>query len=414
MSSGQVGALVIRHDAVRRWLLAALVRALGRRLPLAGDPAPLEPARLALIVDQVLDRLASRGADELSTAQLRRERLGEYLLSLSSQPELRAVQNELRGVIEDLALPTLWPLLEPALPRSGDANISADALPLPLLGEIARHFPAAQAGDHDAANRVRELLDEIDANLPAPGQAQEPGPRADVSTGALRERLADQPSTRREIVERAKQLVGEQLQLRTVGRELPEAVLLLLEVGWGPVLAMRLVRHGTQSAAWQEGLRLTDEVVNLFGRGSRAHSDNRERAALLTRVEAELKRSGMHDDRRRSLLEPLRSSLQQDDSSHALAEPTPQQRQLLRQIAGPGSWFRLNRRKGGGASGWLQVLSHDVPAGLVEFTSFDGKSTVTLEVRQLLDDLVRNRTEALEPSTPAATALQQLRDGRLR
>jgi len=402
------------HDSMldlRRWLIAALIRSLARRLASQEQPAPLAPSAISVLVDEWIAVLNA------TTGQRRREAMQAQLAGLSFRSEFSEWAGALREIAEDLALPTLWQMLalSPGSPGSTPTPAPHE-LPIkdPMLSGLAAHIEAARAGDAQAVSVVRDLLDEIDAQLPGVDASEfPPSPPQITRPVVTAAHLETAGSRRAEIVERAKRIVGEELQLRLVGRRVPEVLRTALEVGWGPMMAMRLIRHGREGDGWKSGLLLADELLSYFDAPTTASGDP---STLLRYLDSELRKSGLAETRRQSLLAPVwalvepQSDRDADPLVQGRQQPNPQQRQLLRQIAAPGAWFRLSSHRGIEGVNWVQVSAHDVSAGTVEFSRFDGSQSTTIESRQLIQDLLWGRAEPLEPTPAATAALERLRD----
>lgn len=77
-----------------------------------------------------------------------------------------------------------------------------------------------------------------------------------------RTRDAEEGRARTEI---ARQRVAEALNLRLLGKVLPEVVVQFLQQAWSQVLLLACLKHGEHSAQWASGLRTMDELIWSVG-----------------------------------------------------------------------------------------------------------------------------------------------------
>ena len=80
--------------------------------------------------------------------------------------------------------------------------------------------------------------------------------------------------------------------------------------------------------------------------------------------------------------------------------------QLLSLLLASGAWFRIFDRRSA-ETRWLKLTSYSADAGRVAFAEFDGNNVLVLNTRQLMDDLLARRSEPIDPTPAAKSALEQ-------
>jgi len=109
---------------------------------------------------------------------------------------------------------------------------------------------------------------------------------------------------------KARQAVDQELELNTVGHDVPESVQPLLRSGWGPMMASHLLRHGPESQLWRSGMELLHRVLYALSPDSPNARTPAERAALRRDLLQALGGVGMTPDRAQSLVKGLDRALE--------------------------------------------------------------------------------------------------------
>lgn len=217
-------------------------------------------AELLALADQPVPEGSSR---EQMQAPLQRMALaGQFLNQTVSDP---LVPKELRPSHE----PMRFPLVKSAL---ADATLFTSALhPLAgLVNEMALKAATSRVtGDVEMrmnAERLEQLLVQFDLSpefvRTAMANAQ---PLAQTQIEWFFELQQKQAELRRQtVIDEAKRRVVREIERSTFGRDIPATALGFLRSAWGPLLAARLVEHGADHFAWNAGLALMDQLLDLL------------------------------------------------------------------------------------------------------------------------------------------------------
>lgn len=293
--------------------------------------------------------------------------------------------------------------------------------------------------DRQAAARFDALLESALAMTLHGGQTPRQDDGLQRVVDYLREQLREQ---RQVLLRQIRGEVGRELDLRIVARELPPTLLTLLRSGIGPLMAMRLLNGGRDSAGFREADTLLDRVLDSLDipRPPR-EQDQQARTALLADLRRALISVGMSEARAGLLIDGLIASWAQYDAlppttpspapmpaAAAVASPVPApvpatppapaaeaalhptSPALLARVLLPDTWFRVfdaarNQTR------WLKVASYYAAEDLVRFTGIDDSTQLSLRASRLGSDLVEGRSEPINPSPDTRAALDALRGG---
>lgn len=368
------------------------------------------------------------------------------------------------GAMEDLR----FPVIKTAL--SDVSFFSNPQHPVrSLINDLASMAASTRAGGSPAVQRFEELARKVkqqfdlDADVVRP-KVREATPleEGDIER-FLDQQIAQGRERRQAIVEKVRKVVAQELELNTMTQPVPETLEPLLRSGWGPMMAMRLLRHGHDSEVWRAGMELLHRVLFALNPKSPNARTAAEREALRRDIGVALAEVGMPVDR----IDPLLTGLEQalDDVQHdaevaaqtaqkrtSLAEteaaeaavkkakakakgktlrepvvaaespppapePTPappaamtsSPEQLLEQLLQVGSWFRVYDRANLDTR-WLKVTSWYPQTQRVSFAEFDGKNVLTLHTKDLYEDLISGRSEPIDSAPTTLSLLQTLRE----
>lgn len=326
-----------------------------------------------------------------------------------------------------------------------------------LVNDLGSMAAATRAGGAEAMGRFEELARKVKQQFDINAEAVRPKARAaaPLEEGAIEsfldQQLAQGRERRKVIVEKVRKVVAQELELNTLAQPIPEAVDPLLRSGWGPMMAMRLLRHGHDSEIWRSGMELLHRVLFALNPKSPNARTQAEREALRRDLAVALAEVGMPESRIDSLLHGLDSALddveveaeatrrpapseappastdateiapsaaadpvppqQQEPAVEIAAAPTPvaNPEQLLEQLLVIGSWFRVYDRAHLDTR-WLKVMSWYSQTQRVSFAEFDGKNVLTQHTRDLIEDLILGRSEPIDPVPSALHLLKALRE----
>ncbi|HSW14621.1 MAG TPA: DUF1631 family protein [Solimonas sp.] len=372
--------------------------------------------------------------------------------------EIVTDQNLPRGVtgaLEDLRFPVIKTALS-------DGSFFSDAQhPVrSLINDLASMAASTRAGGPAAVARFEELVGRVKQQFDLNAESVRPKARAaaPLEEGDI-ERFLDQQiaqgrERRQTIVEKVKKVVAQELELSTLTHQpLPETAEPLLRSGWGPMMAMRLLRNGHDSEVWRAGMELLHRVLFALNPKSPNARSPAEREALRRDLAVALAEVGMPADRIDGLLDGLGHAL---DDVHqevkaakeakaaevaAMAQPsaavaellaklpsvpvedeTPEPREpepvetpaasrerLFDKLLHVGSWFRVYDRSNQDTR-WLKITSWHPQAQRVSFAEFDGKNALTLHTNDLFEDLMQGRSEPIDSEPATLQLLKILRD----
>lgn len=324
-----------------------------------------------------------------------------------------------------------------------------------LVNDLGSMAAATRAGGAEAMGRFEELARKVKQQFDINAETVRPKAReaAPLEEGAIEsfldQQLAQGRERRKVIVEKVRKVVAQELELNTLAQPIPEAVDPLLRSGWGPMMAMRLLRHGHDSEIWRSGMELLHRVLFALNPKSPNARTQAEREALRRDLAVALAEVGMPESRIDSLLQGLDSALDDveveatrrpaaaeappmpagsaDPAPSAATDADPEQEQapapevavvpkpaadpeqLLEQLLVIGSWFRVYDRAHLDTR-WLKVMSWYPQTQRVSFAEFDGKNVLTQHTRDLIEDLILGRSEPIDPVPSALHLLKALRE----
>lgn len=137
-----------------------------------------------------------------------------------------------------------------------------------LMNELTTLAAGARASGMEALRRIEELVGQIQGQFDVAAdevrtQSALPGP---VDEKTLNQFFAQQKEDARQrrqaIIERTRRVVAEELQLHTLSRKVPEPVWPLLNSGWAPLAALRLLKQGAGSEAWRDAMDILSRVLD--------------------------------------------------------------------------------------------------------------------------------------------------------
>jgi hypothetical protein len=398
----------------------------------------------------------------------------QSLVSASSTPAMQASSQRLslagRMFDDILAEPMLPEPLRPAIEKLRypvyrtaltDPNFFANqAHPLRrLLADLLEQAVSAQSSE-TAQSQLRETL-RAAAALQSEGAG---GLRAEALAGAkpvsenevegFLHQMREQTRARREaLLMRVRRQVSQELEVQTLGRAVPPAVMNLLRGGVGPLMAVRLLKHGRGSSTYREAQVLPERILHsLEYIPPPSLEELQSREQLLSSIVGALADIGMGGDKIETLLNGLQEVYALLDSAEttpkpedgaekltpreehllmadfdgppaatAPAEPPPPPKpapaddapratlmDLLRRVLTPESWYRVydpdhNQTR------WLKLSSFHEDRDSVTFTGFDEAHKLNLRAHRFAEDLARGSSEPINADDAARTALDQLK-----
>ncbi|MGQ0618425.1 MAG: DUF1631 family protein [Panacagrimonas sp.] len=342
-----------------------------------------------------------------------------------------------------------------------------------LMNELATMAAQARASGVDALKRIEELVGQIQSQFDIAAESIHeqqnalPGPVDEKTLEDFFFQQKDEARGRRQaIIDKTRRIVAEELQLQTLSRRIPDDVWPLLNSGWAPLMALRLLKQGPDSPAWKDGL---DLLRRLLDSTDPRRPDARGLSvceALANDLDKQLRDIGMLPERVAALIRCwqdalvemeqatlLRASTDSAPSASVLstdeipilgfankagqAVPTvsgrmppslepaapepaptvppaetaededkvPDAVTLMDLLMVLSSWFRVYDHDRA-QNRWLKVVSHHPTDGTVSFAEFNGQNKLQMRTQVFLDDLVANRAEPIDLGPAARRALE--------
>ncbi len=231
----------------------------------------------------------------------------------------------------------------------------------------------------------------------------------------LDELLNDQKARRAALIEKSRRVVSEELWLQTAARHCSDELRRCLETAWEPMMALRLLRYGVDSKLWNRGIELLKRIIDVADPPLGSILADSDRAQLLEEFGEELRSVGMLEERVIALLSALRSALEACTAQPA--EARADSGETASEGDGPGEWLKLalvadswfeifDRERD--CVRWLQAQGLEDEGRLAVFTEFRRNETLRLPVAELIDDLRRGLSAAVNPTPVARAALERL------
>lgn len=295
-----------------------------------------------------------------------------------------------------------------------------------LINELATMAAAARTTGAGSVGQLANLAAMIKAQFQVAARAV----RAAAATAApvtdtdaerfLDDQLVQSKARRQALIDKARQVVREVLQLRLLDRTIPEVAQPMLLSGLSPLLGLQLLRTGMDSEGWRQGIALLEEVVDALDPRPGTMPDAAANAQLCAEIERELLAAGMLAPRATELMAGLRQGLEaaghQPAAEAARPPPSPPPESptaLLLRLLVPGDWFKVHDAERQ-QTRWLKVAGHYLEdsrpeyRGRVAFAEFSGQNTLLVKVEDLLDHMAAGLTEPFDQSPAARATLADL------
>ena len=406
--------------------------------------------------------IASAASPAVQASTQRLSLAGRMFDDLMAEPML---PEPMRPAIEKLR----YPVYKTAL---SDPSFFADqAHPLrKLLSDMVELAVSSQTSDAAQA-QLRETMRMAAALQTGPAlvadalNSAQPVPEGEVE-GFLTQ-MREQTRARREaLLVRVRRQVAQELEVQTLGRQVPDPVMSLLRGGVGPLMAVRLLKNGRGSGPYQEAQSLMEGVLKSLEFIPPASPEVLEtREQLLSKIVTALADVGMAEDKVESLLNGLQEVYKLLDSAeaapgaavaaqterltereeHLLMSAIDQQARdkaredeaakaaealaaaaaaaadvtdtpaasvmdLLRRVLSPESWFRVYDAEHN-QTRWLKLNSFYPDQDSVTFTGFDESLKLSIRAHRFAAHLASGQSEPINPDDSAKEALEQLRQG---
>jgi hypothetical protein len=136
----------------------------------------------------------------------------------------------------------------------------------------------------------------------------------------------EESETRREnVLGKVRRTVAQELEVHTLGRKPPAPLVHFLRMGWGPLMAARLLRHGMNSRAWIDAINRLVQILASMDVIDVTDDHRAMRAEILKVVGVDLGEIGMRDDKVSSAQAFLEKTYAEVDER--IAKLTPEERE---------------------------------------------------------------------------------------
>ncbi|MBA4286710.1 MAG: hypothetical protein C0434_14375 [Xanthomonadaceae bacterium] len=334
----------------------------------------------------------------------------EFLADPHLPSDLRPQFDELRMSTMKVALKDIAFVVDPDHPVRG------------LINELATMASTAKVGGPLHLDRIADLVQQIQKQFEVAAEAlRKPPPEIellgiDQAERFIEQQMAQTAARRAAIVRKVRQIIAEELQLKTQGVTVGDEIRPLLNSLWAPMMAMHLVHRGPDSVEWRRGIDSLDRLLAMLDPAREDLRGDAQVGSLLAVLEAEFKSVGLAEARVGAALQAFEAKLKsitpaaaattETATATAGSEIPESPAELLELLIQPGTWFQVfdpdrNERR------WMKAVAYYAGLDCAAFAEFNGSNTLLLKSRMLLDDLLAQRTLPVDLSPTARTALDR-------
>jgi hypothetical protein len=159
-----------------------------------------------------------------------------------------------------------FPVIKTALTDSG--FFSNPSHPVrSFVNELASMAAASRTSGRMSAEQIEHLVQQVREQFDLSAAAVRPAAEhaqpvaTDDIERFLEEQLRAGEARRKAILDKARHVVAQEIEISTLGRRLPDAAQSLLDSGWAPMMGITLLRQGADSDRWRDGQALLRRVV---------------------------------------------------------------------------------------------------------------------------------------------------------
>jgi hypothetical protein len=292
----------------------------------------------------------------------------------------------------------------------------------------------ARTSSLDAIERIETMVGQIQKQFSEAAESmerQEPA-ATPIETRDIEKFVADQEKQRRErreaLIERARSVVAAELRLRTDWPRMPDNAKVLLRGGWGPMMALRLIRRGADSPSWAEGMQLLNRILQSLDPERPATREPEAAEALIADLEDNMVEAGIPTSRISRMLRAFSSTLRslpadqpaapaaKPPSVQAKAVEPPQPRmerpaaqqppnEILGELMLPGSWFHVMDRKQQRCRA-LRLIAYYPERDCYSFAEFNAKNYLNIGIKEFLEDLLNRKSAPIDAAPNCWMQLQ--------
>lgn len=187
---------------------------------------------------------------------------------------------------------------------------------------------ASQAVVRRLEERLRHIAEQIDlsATFVRP-QISQLLPLTMLEIASFLDQQREESETRREnVLNKVRRTVAQELEVHTLGRKPSTPLVNFLRMGWGPLMAARLLRHGMNSRMWIDAINRLVQVLASMDAMVVTQEHLAVREEILAAIGTDLRDIGMREDK----VSTARSFLQRAyvELDERLAQMSPEELEL--------------------------------------------------------------------------------------
>lgn len=196
-----------------------------------------------------------------------------------------------------------------------------------LVAEAAETAASSRIGNqaavHRLEERLRQIADQIDlsATFVRP-QVSLLQPLTMQEIASFLDQQREESETRREnVLNKVRRTVAQELEMHTLGRKPTPALINFLRVGWGPLMAARLLRHGMNSRSWVDATTRFTRLLASMETGEVTPEVAAQREDTCATITKDLLAIGMRELRAETAVGYLRVAYTEADERIAKLSP---------------------------------------------------------------------------------------------
>ena len=285
----------------------------------------------AAFAEELLGFATRMGLDAPSASQVapsqRLSLVGQMCNEILSDPHL---PKSMRPPFERLR----FPLIKIAL--ADGSFFSNRAHPVRrLVAEAAETAASSRVASPTVVRRLEERLRHIAEQIDLSATFVRPEvhkllPLNSIEISAFLDQQREESETRREnVLNKVRRTVAQELEVHTLGRKPLPSLLQFLRIGWGPLMAARLLRDGMNSRPWIDAINRLVQVLISMDATEISAEHHSVRARLIDAVARDLIDIGMRNDKVDTAATTLRQAYRELDARLAAMTPEDRQRQEL-------------------------------------------------------------------------------------
>lgn len=322
---GGVPAPKVDDEAERQPLVDAATRQALRTLSTSLQNYRPIDAQLAAELAQSAEAASEPTSEGVEPPAQRLSLVGQMFSEILSDPHL---PEAMRPLFERLR----FPLIKIAM-ADGSFFYNRVHPVRRLLAEAAETAASSRTASPAVARRLEERLRHIAEQIDLSAAFVRPQvafliPLQTNEIASFLDQQREESETRREsVLGKVRRTVAQELEVHTLGRNLPAPLTSFLRGGWGPLMAARLIKYGMNSRPWIDAVNRLVQVLSTMDIDATTPEHIAGRADIERGIASDLAGIGMREDKCTAALDLLRRAYAEIDQR--AASMTPEQRRQL-------------------------------------------------------------------------------------